>query len=145
MDIEMKDKIKKAIRRALEIKTIIFIILTSVCLVYFRQCYQTNQVITFGMKDSVFLTLLMIMKFWIMSVCLFLIYENRQLLKIIIQKNDTIVQQNQTIEKLLNKTLNSIEESAEAILEQNEENFDQLMKSSKNTKEILLDRSDRIA
>lgn len=142
----VKSKMKIALKKTLSIQTIIFILAVTGSLFYYGKSYYQNKQLVFGISDIKIILGLTIMILWIMIFSIYLMLE-------IDKKNKIIINQNNTLQKLLGKLItsnNNIEDNTENIMEQNEDNFDQLIKAHKNTKDIIIDinkehRGDNIA
>jgi len=70
---------KKIVRNIIDIKTICFAVLVSISLIYYSRCYIANKILIFDKNSSVVLLGLIIAMFWVIIMCLYLIYENRKL------------------------------------------------------------------
>lgn len=137
-----KDKIKKAFKKACSIQTIIFILLITGSLGYYGKSFYQNKQLIFGINDIKIVLGLTIMLLWIMIFSVYLMIELNKKDKIIIKQNNHIVNQNDIIQNLLQKVIisnNNIENNTEDIIDQNEDNFDKIIKSEKNTKELIID------
>jgi len=117
----MNHKGNSIITNIIKIKTIIFIFFVSITFSYCLKSYIQNNILIFNKSNEIILFSLFIMIFWIMIVCLYLIYENRTLIK----DNTLITLENQ---KLLYK-----------ILEIQEIHYDSIIQSNTITKELIMD------
>ena len=137
-----KNKIKKALKKACSIQTIIFILLITGSLGYYGKSFYQNKQLIFGINDIKIVLGLTIMLLWIMIFSVYLMLELNKKDKIIIKQNNHIVDQNDIIQNLLQKVItsnNNIKNNTEDIIDQNEDNFDQIINTEKNTKELIID------
>ena len=137
-----KNKIKKALKKACSIQTIIFILLITGSLGYYGKSFYQNKQLIFGINDIKIVLGLTIMLLWIMIFSVYLMIELNKKDKTIIKQNNHILKQNNIIQDLLQKVIisnNNIENNTEDIIDQNEDNFDKIIKSEKNTKELIID------
>lgn len=149
----VNDKIKNSLRKICQIPTLVFIISVSISLFYYGKKFYYTKQLNFDTEDTKILLVLIIMLIWIMVFSVYLMLELNKRNKVIIKQNTHIQDQNKTIQNLLNKVIisnNNIKDNTEDIIEQNEDNFDQLIKAHKNTKIFINqiyndDRNDDIA
>ncbi|MFC0903891.1 hypothetical protein ACFHWD_04195 [Clostridium sp. MT-14] len=139
----IKNKMKIALKKTLSIQTIIFILAVTGSLFYYGKSFYKNKQLIFDIDDIKIVLGLTIMLVWIMVFAIYLMIELNKKDKIIIKQNNHIQQQNDVIQNLLNEMIVKNDENTEGIIEQNEENFDQLIKSERNTKALIIDINDR--
>lgn len=157
MDKKLKEKVKKATWKMFQIQTLGFIVLISVSLSYYTRKFYQNKSLVFGVEDSKLLLGLVAMFCWVMLFTVYLMIELIKKDKIIINQNEFIKGQNNTIQSLLNQVIqqnNDIEENTKEILDQNdyivernEEIHTETIKSNRSLQNLILleDRSDDIA